>query len=159
MSESTVTYIDAVCGMTVSEDSEHRFTHEGVDYRFCCNGCRTKFEGDPERYLNPPDEETSAAPATRYICPMCEGVESEQPAACPKCGMALEPELPLMATLTRWTCPMHPEIEQDEPGDCPICGMALEPVGIAVEEDNAELDDMTRRFGWSLGSRHCHFGT
>ncbi|MCZ6871171.1 MAG: heavy metal translocating P-type ATPase [Gammaproteobacteria bacterium] len=151
MSESTVTYTDPVCGMTVSEDSEHRFTHEGVDYRFCCNGCRTKFEGDPERYLNPPDEETSAAPGTRYICPMCEGVESEQPAACPKCGMALEPELPLMATRTRWTCPMHPEIEQDEPGDCPICGMALEPVGIAVEEDNAELDDMTRRFGWSLG--------
>lgn len=151
MSESTVTYTDPVCGMTVSEASEHRFTHEGVDYRFCCNGCRTKFEGDPERYLNPPDEETSAAPGTRYICPMCEGVESEQPAACPKCGMALEPELPLIATLTRWTCPMHPEIEQDEPGDCPICGMALESVSIAVEEDNPELEDMTRRFGWSLG--------
>ena len=46
---------------------------------------------------------------------------------------------------------MHPEIEKDEPGDCPICGMALEPVGVAVEEDTAELDDMTRRFGWSLG--------
>lgn len=151
MSESTVTYTDPVCGMTVSEASEHRFTHEGVDYRFCCNGCRTKFEGDPERYLNPPDEETSVAPGTRYICPMCEGVESEQPAACPKCGMALEPELPLIATLTRWTCPMHPEIEQDEPGDCPICGMALESVSIAVEEDNPELEDMTRRFGWSLG--------
>lgn len=151
MSESTVTYTDPVCGMTVSEASEHRFTHEGVDYRFCCNGCRTKFEGDPERYLNPPDEETSVAAGTRYICPMCEGVESEQPAACPKCGMALEPELPLIATLTRWTCPMHPEIEQDEPGDCPICGMALESVSIAVEEDNPELEDMTRRFGWSLG--------
>ena len=29
-----------------------------------------------------------------YICPMCPGVESEGPAACPKCGMALEPALP-----------------------------------------------------------------
>ena len=151
MSESTISFTDPVCGMTVSEDSEHRFTHGDVEYRFCCNGCRTKFEADPEQYLNPRDEETSPAPGTRYICPMCEGVESDRADACPKCGMALEPELAFMPTVTRWTCPMHPEIEQDEPGDCPICGMALEPVGVAVEEDNAELEDMTRRFGWSLG--------
>lgn len=26
-----------------------------------------------------------------YICPMCPGVGSDKPAACPKCGMALEP--------------------------------------------------------------------
>ncbi len=43
---------------------------------------------------------------------------------------------------------MHPEIEQDHPGECPKCGMALEPktpVG-ADEEENSELQDMTRRF-------------
>ncbi|MHB8058003.1 MAG: heavy metal translocating P-type ATPase [Desulfuromonadaceae bacterium] len=48
-----------------------------------------------------------------------------------------------------YTCPMHPEIEQDHPGDCPKCGMALEPKTVtagADEEDNAELNDMTRRF-------------
>src|SRR5437016_5586597 len=47
-----------------------------------------------------------------------------------------------------YTCPMHPEIEQDHPGNCPICGMTLEPktpIGHS-EEDNAELQDMTRRF-------------
>ena len=28
--------------------------------------------------------------AAKYYCPMCEGVESDKPGECPKCGMALE---------------------------------------------------------------------
>ena len=50
-----------------------------------------------------------------------------------------------------YTCPMHPEIRQIGPGSCPICGMALEPVTVSLEEPpNEELEDMTRRFRWSL---------
>jgi P-type Cu+ transporter len=49
-----------------------------------------------------------------------------------------------------WTCPMHPEIVRDAPGSCPICGMALEPRVVTLEERNPELEDMTRRFRWSL---------
>ena len=50
-----------------------------------------------------------------------------------------------------YTCPMHPEVRQKGPGSCPICGMALEPVAVTLEEQpNDELDDMTRRFRWSL---------
>ncbi|RPI49838.1 MAG: cadmium-translocating P-type ATPase [Acidobacteria bacterium] len=50
-----------------------------------------------------------------------------------------------------YTCPMHPEVRQKRPGSCPICGMALEPVTLSLEEQpNEELDDMTRRFWWSL---------
>lgn len=45
---------------------------------------------------------------------------------------------------------MHPEIVRDEPGSCPICGMALEPRTVTLEEQNPELEDMTRRFRWSL---------
>ncbi len=46
-----------------------------------------------------------------------------------------------------YTCPMHPRIVRSEPGACPICGMALEPRTIsAVEEENPELRNMTRRF-------------
>jgi len=41
---------------------------------------------------------------------------------------------------------MHPEVVQDHPGNCPKCGMALEPRVATTEEDNAELNDMTRRF-------------
>ncbi|HVS63421.1 MAG TPA: copper-translocating P-type ATPase [Thermoanaerobaculia bacterium] len=77
---------------------------------------------------------------------MCPGVESDGPGTCPKCGMALEPEVPAAATRVEWTCPMHPEIVRDEPGSCPICGMALEPRGVPVEEENPELADMRRRF-------------
>jgi Cu+-exporting ATPase len=48
---------------------------------------------------------TTAAHVTRalkpgeslYVCPMCPGVESAVPAACPKCGMALEPAVPMHA--------------------------------------------------------------
>lgn len=49
-----------------------------------------------------------------------------------------------------YTCPMDPEITQVGPGSCPICGMALEPMQATMEEDTTELDDMTRRFWFSL---------
>ncbi|MCA9221555.1 MAG: HAD-IC family P-type ATPase, partial [Planctomycetales bacterium] len=88
--------------------------------------------------------------SAKYFCPMCEGVESDRPADCPKCGMALEPTGVQPTATTVFTCPMHPEIEQDEPGACPICGMDLEPKTIAAEEaDSPELRDMTRRFAIS----------
>ena len=78
-------------------------------------------------------------------------VRSAKPAACPRCGMALEPEMPAAATRVEYTCPMHPEIVRPGPGSCPICGMALEPRTVtAQEEDNPELRDMTRRFWISL---------
>ena len=46
----------------------------------------------------------------------------------------------------QYTCPMHPEILRDAPGDCPICGMALVPVAGTGEPDDAELENLTRRF-------------
>ncbi|WP_376695950.1 copper-transporting P-type ATPase [Wenzhouxiangella sp. EGI_FJ10305] len=86
-----------------------------------------------------------------YYCPMCPGVESDEPGNCPKCGMALEKAQSGPSTKTEYTCPMHPEIVRDEPGDCPICGMALEPRTVTVEEeDNPELVDMSRRFWVSV---------
>ena len=83
---------------------------------------------------------------------MSPEVREDGPAACPKCGLALEPETPTaLATRTQYTCPMHPEIVRDEPGECPICGMALEPMTVTLEEDeNPELVDMTRRFWVSV---------
>lgn len=52
---------------------------------------------------------------------------------------------------TVYTCPMHPEIRQDHPGNCPKCGMTLEPVLPGLEDDeNPELTDFQRRFGWTL---------
>jgi Cu+-exporting ATPase len=93
-------------------------------------------------------EPKEATAGTLYTCPMHPEVRETEASACPKCGMALDPEsLPTATTRTRYTCPMHPEIERDAPGDCPVCGMALEPVTITIEEqENPELTDMSRRF-------------
>jgi Cu+-exporting ATPase len=93
-------------------------------------------------------EEPAAAKA--YVCPMDPEVREDYPGACPKCGMAMEPLLPLpRATQVEYTCPMHPQIVRPGPGSCPMCGMALEPRAVAAEEpENPELVSMTRRF-WS----------
>jgi P-type Cu+ transporter len=87
-----------------------------------------------------------------YICPMDLEIHQNQPGACPKCGMALEPAVPAVGgTRVEYTCPMHPEIVRSEPGSCPICGMALEPRTVAAtEEENPELVSMTRRFWVSM---------
>jgi P-type Cu+ transporter len=46
-----------------------------------------------------------------------------------------------------YTCPMHPQVQQGHPGNCPICGMTLELKTVsAIEDENPELTDMTRRF-------------
>jgi Cu+-exporting ATPase len=91
----------------------------------------------------PPKAETQ----TSYVCPMCPEVRESKPGACPSCGMALEPEVPVSITRTEYTCPMHPEIVRPQPGSCPICGMALEPRTLtSVQDENPELRDMTLRF-------------
>jgi len=156
---------DPVCGMELDPAaSAHRIDHGGNVYYFCCAGCAERFAKEPQALLAkaaardttgsccsgvavPRAARPAASRATgKYICPMCPGVESEGPAACPKCGMALEPPAPLAARHVQYTCPMHPEVVQDGPGECPKCGMALEPVTVSAEETNPELLDMTRRF-------------
>ena len=78
---------------------------------------------------------------------MCEGVESDEPGDCPKCGMALERNPAYEGSGKRlYTCPMHPEVQQDHPGDCPICGMPLEPVGVPDDDDADE--DAELRLLW-----------
>jgi len=136
---------DPVCGMAVRDDSPHRVTHAGVEYRFCSANCLTEFREAPGRYTG----EGKAPPASgEYTCPMHPEVRQADAGPCPKCGMALEPTQPApSAAQVQYTCPMHPEIVRDEPGSCPICGMALEPQATASEEEEgAELRDMKRRF-------------
>ena len=140
---------DPVCGMTVKPITPHRVNYRGREYPFCGAGCLKRFNEDPERYLAPrPTMPTdTAVPGTTWICPMDPEVRSDKPGSCPKCGMALEPELPVTATRTEWTCPMHPQVVRDKPGTCPICGMALEPRTVTLEgPENPELVDMSRRF-------------
>ncbi len=83
---------DPVCGMKVDPaTSKHHAVLEGQDYWFCCAGCRTKFEADPDKYLNPAEPEPVAA-GTMFTCPMHLEIRQEGHGTCPICGMALEPE-------------------------------------------------------------------
>jgi Cu+-exporting ATPase len=132
----------------------HVHEHAGKKYYFCCGRCLEKFAENPGQYLNRPTSSglvtlgmPAGTPTAAYVCPMCPEVREPTPGACPSCGMALEPEMPLAATRTEYTCPMHPEIVRTEPGSCPICGMALEPRTVtATLEENPELRDMSLRF-------------
>jgi Cu+-exporting ATPase len=166
---------DPICGMTVDEATALHAKREGKTFYFCSEHCRKKFFAQP-RTISPKGEASQsccgenakedahndhahqnhgsdmATPSrnAKYFCPMCPGVESDKPGDCPKCGMALERNpawQPPASGKVIYTCPMHPEVQQDHPGNCPKCGMALEPKTVsAVEDENPELADMTRRF-------------
>src|SRR5688572_5644698 len=142
--------VDPVCGMTIDPaDAVGHVDHHGQTYYFCNESCLERFQADPESFLGGTPAPAPLAPAgTTYICPMDPEIRQQGPGACPKCGMALEPDLSTVPVMrVEYTCPMHPEIVRDEPGACPICGMALEPRTVTVDEGpNPELVDMTRRF-------------
>lgn len=85
--------IDPVCGMTVSAESQHHVHHGHEDYYFCSAGCASKFSADPSRYLEPKEPEP-VDPEAWYTCPMDPEIRQIGPGVCPKCGMALELEMP-----------------------------------------------------------------
>ena len=86
---------DPVCGMTVDpKGAKHRTVYEGHPYYFCCQGCLTKFEADPARYLEKAPLPAPAVPeGAIHTCPMHPEIRQIGPGACPICGMALEPVL------------------------------------------------------------------
>ncbi len=153
------TALDPVCGMTVARSAPRGGTleHEGRTYYFCNPKCRERFADGPAHYLEVSSEPARSSgtiartePAQTYVCPMDPEVRESKPGACPKCGMALEPEHPIVVTRTKWLCPMHSQVVKLESGSCPICGMALEPRTASREDENTELKDMQRRFWVAL---------
>src|SRR3569623_849177 len=43
---------DPVCGMMVDPATAVSAEHNGKTYHFCCDGCRTSFVANPDKYLN-----------------------------------------------------------------------------------------------------------
>ena len=122
---------DPVCGMTVTEQSEHQTGHIGIRYYFCSAGCKTKFDASPGQFITARSVSVAVNPASVTV-PL---------------GAVQKPG----AAGTVYTCPMHSQIRQDKPGNCPICGMTLEPLIPELEEDeNKELIDFQHRFWWTL---------
>ena len=134
---------DPVCGMKVTEQSKHQVQYEGENYYFCCQGCKTKFESDPEQYLGRPLKdpvcgmkvsEDSRHRAehegkTYYFC--CQGCRDKFVADPSKYLQKNHDKSAAPAdTSAIYTCPMDPEVQQQGPGTCPKCGMALEPMGV-----------------------------
>ncbi len=162
--------IDPVCGMTVDDKTAISVEKDGQTWYFCCDHCRQTFLTDSsesghdqlvtlgggsgscchgEKSGSNDSRAQRRQSSAKYICPMCEGVESDTPGDCPKCGMALEPNRPAAGSRkVIYTCPMHPDVQQEGPGQCPKCGMALEPKEVQpdADEDDPELQNMTRRF-------------
>ena len=121
-------YVDPVCGMTVAARPDKLINYQGTTYYFCSDRCKAKFSANPAQFLKakvPPATAATAAPSGAAPSgPHSDGVV--------------------------YTCPMHPEIRQIGPGACPKCGMALEPLVATTEADTAEIDDMSRRFWFSV---------
>ncbi|MDP1767303.1 MAG: heavy metal translocating P-type ATPase [Nitrospirota bacterium] len=115
--------IDPVCGMTVQPaTAAGSYEYQGKTYYFCATSCLTKFRADPIYYLTP--------------------VEQRLP------RVTVAPS----GGLVEYICPMDPEVLETQPGACRICGMALEPKMVSLEdEQNPELEDMSRRFWICLG--------
>ncbi|MER8628882.1 heavy metal translocating P-type ATPase [Mesorhizobium opportunistum] len=150
---------DPVCGMTVDPAAgKPTAEHGGRLYHFCSEGCRTKFQAEPEKYLTATDpvcgmgvERATARHFIRhegqgfYFC--SAGCKAKFEAA-PQAYLGDRPVPAPMPKGTQYTCPMHPEVVRDKPGSCPICGMALEPMGVPTGDEgpNPELIDFTRRF-------------
>ena len=96
---------DPVCGMTVTAQSTHVLHHEGKPVYFCSAGCKAKFAADPVKYSVAAASSSSSSPTTTtqaavagiiYTCPMHPEVRQDHPGNCPKCGMTLEPETPIL---------------------------------------------------------------
>ncbi len=148
---------DPVCGMTVDpEAGKPQLAHDGHVYHFCHEGCRAKFEADPDAYIEAVDP-VCGMTVTRATARFMSKHRGERFYFCSdRCRDRFEadPEAYLgersspqpMPAGTLYTCPMDPEIVRDGPDDCPICGMALEPMMPSADAGpNPELVDFRRR--------------
>lgn len=99
---------DPVCGMKVTDQSPNLFNYKGKQFYFCSAGCKAKFVADPAKYADSDSNaenkalETKSIPSesiptgTVYTCPMHPEVRQNHAGVCPKCGMALGPEMPIL---------------------------------------------------------------
>ena len=120
-------------------------THTDADASHSHDQTKHHQEGHGHSHSNSVKPSASA----KYYCPMCPGIESDEPGDCPKCGMRLERNPAYREKgSTTWTCPMHPEVQQDHPGQCPKCGMDLEPMtptGDDADEEYREILSLKRK--------------
>jgi Cu+-exporting ATPase len=88
---------DLVFGMTVDpHTTPHPAQHSGQTFYCCSDGCRSRFEASPARYIDPataPARGEVVTDGTIYTCPMRYKILQIGPGSCPIYGTALEPIL------------------------------------------------------------------
>src|SRR5437867_11909606 len=76
------------------ETAAGQYEYQGTTYYFCATRCLDRFRADPAAFLKSEiPRPATEIPAAIYTCPMDPEVRQKGPGACPKCGMALEPEI------------------------------------------------------------------
>jgi len=101
MAKAADTLKDSVCGMTVTAQSAHHVEHEGHPYYFCSAKCQATFSAEPQKYVSGARDGAPTAPVPAqvgaiYTCPMHPEIRQDHPGDCPKCGMTLEPVMPVL---------------------------------------------------------------
>src|SRR5256885_581374 len=86
---------DPVCKMQVLPDTAAaKYDYKSQTYYFCAARCMERFREDPQKFLSPTSEIRHPKSDIRhYTCPMHPEIHQLGPGSCPKCGMALEPEV------------------------------------------------------------------
>lgn len=91
---------DPVCKMDVNEQSPNHAVHNAIKYYFCSEHCKEKFEANPLNFIKMSPPQRLTAPiipeGAIYTCPMHPEIQQDRHGNCPKCGMALEPIVPLL---------------------------------------------------------------
>src|ERR1035437_5007408 len=103
--------------------SEHE---HGAEEHSCCGGkaepasvtgdCCGGHEHHGHSHHGYGDATVNPSSAAKYFCPMCPGVESDEPRDCPKCGMALERNPAWVSPATGkviYTLPLGPRREHE----------------------------------------------
>jgi Cu+-exporting ATPase len=101
--EPEALHVDPVCKMKVAPSkAKGRHEHAGETYYFCSTRCLDRFAKEPLKFLSPEPEAplaqvtpAKAEEGVEYFCPMDPEIVARAPSACPICGMALEPRVPL----------------------------------------------------------------
>lgn len=74
---------DPICGMTPNPDAAiakgNTSVRNGVRYIFCCAGCKTKFDAEPEKYLVPAPAEPAPTRAKDPVCGMTPFIAVAKP--------------------------------------------------------------------------------
>ncbi len=88
--------VDPVCRMRVlPETAAARYDYDGKTYYFCAVHCKERFKADPQAFVEPKPTVSPQPEALNaiYTCPMHPEIRQQGPGSCPKCGMALEPDV------------------------------------------------------------------